>query len=95
MRLSELLHREVVTESGRQIGHVHDVRAEQRGDRLVITGVLVGRRALLEHFGLGIAAGKHATKLRTAAAVVPWDAVLRLGSGTIVVRDGTEARPAR
>jgi sporulation protein YlmC with PRC-barrel domain len=95
MRLSELLHREVVTESGRKLGHVHDVRAEQRGNRLVITAVLVGRRALLEHFGLGIGAGKHGTKLRTAAAVVPWDAVLRLGSGTIVVRDGTEARPVR
>jgi sporulation protein YlmC with PRC-barrel domain len=94
MRLSELLHREVVTESGRRLGHVHDVRAEQRGDRLMITAVLIGRRALLEHFGLGIAAGKHGTKLRTASAVVPWDAVVRLRAGTVVVRDGTEARPA-
>jgi sporulation protein YlmC with PRC-barrel domain len=93
MRLSGLLHREVVTESGRRLGHVHDVRAEQHGDRLVITAVLVGRRALLEHFGLGIAAGKHGRKRRTAAAAVSWDAVVRLTSGTVVVRDGTEARP--
>ena len=95
MRLSELLHREVVTESGRKLGHVHDVRAEQRGDRLVITAVLVGRRALLEHFGLGIAAGQQGMKLRTASDAVAWDAVVRLGSGTVVVRDGTEARPTR
>ena len=92
MRLSELLHREVVTESGRKLGHVHDVRAEQKGDRLLITAVLVGRRALLEHFGLGIADGKPGSKLRTASASVPWEAVVRLASGKVVVRDGTEAR---
>ena len=92
MRLSELLHREVVTESGRKLGHVHDVRAEQKGDRLLITAVLVGRRALLEHFGLGIGDGKQGSNLRTAAESVPWEAVVRLASGKVVVRDGTEAR---
>ena len=90
MRLSELLHRKVVTESGRRLGHVHDLRAEQRGDRLFVTNVLIGRRAFLEHFGLGVSAGKQGTKLRTSAGSVPWDAVVRLSSGTLVVRDGTE-----
>jgi sporulation protein YlmC with PRC-barrel domain len=90
MRLSELLHRKVVTESGRSLGHVHDLRAEQRGERLVVTAVLVGRRALLEHFGLGVGAGKQGTKLRTSASSVPWDSVVRFSSGTLVVRDGTE-----
>jgi sporulation protein YlmC with PRC-barrel domain len=90
MRLSELLHRKVVTESGRNLGHVHDLRAEQRGDRLVLTAVLVGRRALLEHFGLGVGAGTQGTKLRTSAGSVPWDAVVRFSSRTIIVRDGTE-----
>jgi sporulation protein YlmC with PRC-barrel domain len=90
MRLSELLHRKVVTESGRNIGHVHDVRAEQRGDRLVVTEVLIGQRAFLEHFGLGASAGTQGTKLRTSAGSVPWDAVVRFSSGTLVVRDGTE-----
>jgi sporulation protein YlmC with PRC-barrel domain len=90
MRLSELLHRKVVTESGRKLGHVHDVRAEQRGERLVVTAVLVGRRAFLEHFGLGVSAGKQGTKLRTSADAVPWESVVRLSSGTLVVRDGTE-----
>jgi sporulation protein YlmC with PRC-barrel domain len=92
MRLSELLHRKVITESGRKLGHVHDVRAERKGDRLLITGVLVGRRGLLEHFGLGIADGKQDSNLRTAAELVPWEAVVRLASGKVVVRDGTEAR---
>jgi sporulation protein YlmC with PRC-barrel domain len=92
MRLSDLLHRKVVTESGRNLGHVHDVRAERKGDRLLITAVLVGRRGVLEHFGLGIADGKQGSKLRTAAELVPWEAVVRLASGKVVVRDGTEAR---
>jgi sporulation protein YlmC with PRC-barrel domain len=90
MRLSELLHRKVVTESGRRLGHIHDLRAEQRGDRLVVTALLVGRRALVEHFGLGLGAGKQGTKLRTSAGAVPWESVVRFSSGTIVVRDGTE-----
>jgi sporulation protein YlmC with PRC-barrel domain len=92
MRLSDLLHRKVVTESGRNLGHVHDVRAERKGDRLLITAVLVGRRGVLEHFGLGIADEKQGSKLRTAAELVPWEAVVRLASGKVVVRDGTEAR---
>jgi sporulation protein YlmC with PRC-barrel domain len=90
MRVSELLHRKVVTESGRSLGHVHDLRAEQRGDRLIVTAVLVGRRAYLEHFGLGVSAGTQGTKLRTSARSVPWDSVVRFSSGTLVVRDGTE-----
>jgi sporulation protein YlmC with PRC-barrel domain len=90
MRLSELLERKVVTESGRKLGHVHDVRAERRGDRLVVTAVLVGRRAYLEHFGLGIGAGRQGTKLRTSALTVPWESVVRFSAGTVVVRDGTE-----
>jgi sporulation protein YlmC with PRC-barrel domain len=90
MRLSELLHRKVCTESGRKLGHVHDVRAEIRGDRLVITGVIVGRHALLEHFGVGLTTGPTAPKMRTKADVVPWSAVIRFGAGTVVVRDGTE-----
>jgi sporulation protein YlmC with PRC-barrel domain len=91
MRLSGLLERTVRTESGRELGHVHDVRAELRGDRLLITGVIVGRHALLEHFGIGLAKGRSSPKMRTAATVVPWSAVVRLVPGTVVVRDGTEA----
>ncbi len=90
MRLSELLRREVRTESGRKLGRVHDVRAERRGERLIVTGVLVGRHALLEHFGIGLGSGRTVTKLRTSADFVPWSAVVRLGAGTVVVRDGTE-----
>jgi sporulation protein YlmC with PRC-barrel domain len=91
MRLSELLHRELRTESGRTLGHVHDVRAEQRGDRLVITGVIVGRHALLEHFGIGLAPGQSGSNRRTSKGVVPWSAVVRVLGDAVIVRDGTEA----
>ena len=90
MRLSELLHRTVRTESGRKLGHVHDVRAELRGDRLLVTGVIVGRHAFLEHFGIGLASGRSSPKLRTSADVVPWSAVVRFAPGAVIVRDGTE-----
>jgi len=90
MRLSELLHREVATESGRRLGHVHDVRAERRGERLLVTGVVVGRRALLEHFGIGLGRARTRAKLRSDAGVIPWEAIVRVSSGKVVVRDGTE-----
>ncbi len=90
MRLSELLRRHVVTESGRTLGHVHDVRAVQRGERLVVIGLVVGRPGLLEPFALGVGAGRRGTKVRHTENVVPWDAVVRVASGKVVVRDGTE-----
>ena len=82
MRLSELLRRKVVTESGRKLGHVHDVRAVLRGDRLFVTGVVVGRHGLLEHFGIGLARpGGPGRKVRHAENVVPWAAVVRVAPG--------------
>jgi sporulation protein YlmC with PRC-barrel domain len=92
MLLSELLHRQVETESGRRLGHVHDVRAERRNGSLVLTSLIVGRRALLEHFGIGLGSMRTGTKLRTGANTLPWGAVVRLTSGKVVVEDGTELR---
>ncbi len=94
MRLSELLGRRVVTESGRRLGHLHDVRAVRRGDRLLVTGVVVGRHGVLEHFGLGVGRGRKGIKVRQTANVVPWEAVVRLSAGELVVRDGTELPPS-
>jgi sporulation protein YlmC with PRC-barrel domain len=92
MLLSELLHREVETESGRRLGHVHDVRAERRNGSLALTSLIVGRRGLLEHFGIGLGSARTGTKLRPGGGTVPWGAVVRLTSGKVVVEDGTELR---
>jgi sporulation protein YlmC with PRC-barrel domain len=90
MRLSELMTRAVVTESGRKIGHVHDVRATQRSSRLVVTGLLIGEHAFLEHFGFGMPHGKRGGKLHTEALVVPVSEIVRVAPDKVVVRDGTE-----
>ena len=86
MRLSELLRVDVRTESGEQLGRVHDARGELRPRTLRVTGLVVGRRALFERLGLG--APESTARIRTHA-VVPWSAVVRADRGGIVVRDGT------
>ena len=53
MRLSELLDRKVVTESGEQLGRVHDVRGELAGGRFRITGLSTGNLGILERYGVG------------------------------------------
>ncbi len=65
MRLSELLNRRVVTESGDHLGRVHDVRAELVGGRLRVTGLAAGRLGVLERFGVGThgSGGPHEAKV--------------------------------
>ena len=43
MRLSVLLNRKVVSESGQRLGRVHDVRGELEGGRLRVTGLIAGK----------------------------------------------------
>ena len=92
MRLSDLLGSEVCTESGEKLAHVWDVRAEAVDGGYRLVGLLVGRSALFERLGLKgwRAAREHGEKTRPNVDVVPWDAVLRIEHGLIVVRDGTE-----
>ncbi|CAN5292836.1 hypothetical protein BH18ACT14_BH18ACT14_13040 [soil metagenome] len=93
MRLSDLLDRKVVTESGRSLGRAFDLRARWTGKTLEVTGLNVGRQGFLERLGIGSSQGearKHHKQWNRDT--IPWDAVLRLQDGRIVVRDGTEAR---
>jgi sporulation protein YlmC with PRC-barrel domain len=87
MRLSELLQREVVTESGLSEGKVYDVRGELEGGRLRLTGLACGRHGLLERFGVGTdgSGGPGVAKVR-GYPVIPWERVVRVGS-KIVIRD--------
>ncbi|MDX6506040.1 MAG: hypothetical protein QOG06_684 [Gaiellaceae bacterium] len=87
MRLSELLKREVVTESGISHGKLHDVRGELEGGRLRITGLACGRLGFLERYGLGTGGSGGASQAKVHGhAAIPWERVLRVGS-KIVVRD--------
>jgi sporulation protein YlmC with PRC-barrel domain len=74
--LSELQHRKVVTESGRSLGRMYDLRCEQTPRTLTVVAMLVGFRGMLEHFGI-------VDKSR----LVPWKDVVRIEGKRIVVRD--------
>jgi sporulation protein YlmC with PRC-barrel domain len=89
VRLTDLLGVEVKTESGEELGHVHDVRAELGDRTLRVTGLVVGGAGVLERLGLG--APRSAARLRVRD-VVPWSAVVRADRRGVVVREGTQPR---
>ncbi len=80
---SSLLGRLVVTESGRRFGHCRDIRATLGRGNPTVEALVVGRRGLLEHFGIGGAA-------QHRRDAVPWGSVMRIEGERIVVHDGTE-----
>lgn len=92
MRLSELLNRKVVTESGQSLGRVHDVRGELAGGRLRVTGLVAGELGLLERYGIGIdgTGGPGEAKVH-GHSVIPWERVVRVGA-VVVVRDESPRR---
>jgi sporulation protein YlmC with PRC-barrel domain len=87
MRLSELLNREVVSESGEKLGHVHDIRGQLAGGHLRVTGLVAGRPGLLERYGVGThgSGGPGQAKVH-GYAIIPWARVVRVGP-KVVVRD--------
>jgi sporulation protein YlmC with PRC-barrel domain len=86
--LTSLRKRSVVTESGHTLGRCHDVRGELDTSRLRVTGLVLGRRGLLEHFGIGAQASASSVRQRVAH-VVPWKDIVRFEAERIVVRDST------
>jgi sporulation protein YlmC with PRC-barrel domain len=89
-RLSDLLEREVVTESGEKLGHCFDIRGERTATTLKVTGLVVGRRGFLERLGIG-SSRREAKRHHKVwnRDLVPWTAVVRLERNHIVVKDGT------
>lgn len=87
MRLSELLNREVVSESGQRFGRVHDVRGELVDGHLRVTGLCAGPTGFLERFGIGThGSGGPAEAKVHGHAVIPWARVVRVGA-KVIVRD--------
>ena len=87
MRTLSSIHKsKVVTEGGRKIGRCYDIRAELTQSRLRITGLVIGHRGRLEHFGVRGQAGATPERVRDSD-VIPWGAVVRFERDTIVVRD--------
>jgi sporulation protein YlmC with PRC-barrel domain len=87
MRLSELLNRKVVSESGEALGRVHDVRCELADGRLHVTGLCAGNMGILERYGIGTHGSGGPGRAKVHGHVtIPWGRVLRVGA-TVVVRD--------
>jgi sporulation protein YlmC with PRC-barrel domain len=91
MRLSELLNRRVVTESGRAVGRIHDVRGELADGRLRIIGLAAGELGVLERFGVGThgSGGPRLAKVH-GHHVIPWERVVRVGAEIVVQDDEGE-----
>jgi sporulation protein YlmC with PRC-barrel domain len=87
MRVSVLLNRKVVSESGQRLGHVHDVRGELEGGRLRVTGLIAGNLGILERYGVAThgSGGPRQAKVH-GHPVIPWERVVHVGS-EVVVRD--------
>jgi sporulation protein YlmC with PRC-barrel domain len=89
--LSSLIGREIVTEEGRQLGKCHDLRAELTSSTLRVTGLVLGTRGWLEHFGIGAQASASPQRVKDNDTV-PWEAIVRIEGDRIVVRDGAAPR---
>jgi sporulation protein YlmC with PRC-barrel domain len=76
--LSSLLRRRVVTESGRDLGRCHDLRAELTARKVEVTELCVGRGGLAERFGV---------RSHDRHDHVPWSAIVRIEGDRIVVAD--------
>jgi hypothetical protein len=91
MRLSDILGCEVVAEGGERLGHAADVRVRRTaGDdqdpgraQWSVTGIVVGRRGLLERFG---AVGSKSENPTLPHDTVAWERVVRIEPGRVVVR---------
>ena len=88
IRASDLIGAVTRTESGERLGRVHDLRAHSPGDgRWLLMGLVTGPKGVLARFQGGeeeaIRAGK----------VIPWEAVVRLEEGVVIVRDEVAAAP--
>jgi sporulation protein YlmC with PRC-barrel domain len=94
MRLIDLLGAEVQTESGEGLERVFDVRAEEVEGGLKLVGLLVGPLGMLERLGLLNWRGmrEHGERTRPHQEVIPWEDVLRIDEGILIVRDGTTPR---
>lgn len=53
LRLDRLVGREVYTANHRRLGRLHEIRAERRGRKWIVTDYVIGAAALSERLGLG------------------------------------------
>jgi sporulation protein YlmC with PRC-barrel domain len=86
MRATDLLGAVTVTESGERLGRIRELRVERDRESWRLTGLVISGTGLLERLG---ALGIKREEPIVGHDAYPWDSVLRLESGTVVIRDGT------
>ena len=88
IRASDLIGAVARTESGERLGRVHDLRAHPSGDGgWLLMGLVTGPKGVLARFQ-----GGEEEAIR-AGNVIPWEAVVRLEEGVVIVRDEVAAAP--
>jgi sporulation protein YlmC with PRC-barrel domain len=88
IRASDLIGAVARTESGERLGRVHDLRAHSSGDGgWLLMGLVTGPKGVLARFQ-----GGDEEAIR-AGNVIPWEAVVRLEDGVVIVRDEVAAAP--
>jgi sporulation protein YlmC with PRC-barrel domain len=91
VRFSDLHGVRVRTESGKDLGRVHDLRAELTPKTVKVIGLVIGEAGLLERLGIG--APTSAARIRTHD-VIAWRDVVRADRRGVIVREGAEPRKA-
>ena len=81
IRASDLIGCSVRTESGEEIGQVHDLRARAISGGWQLEGLIVGRGGVLARI---VGSGPEPL---IRGDVIPWNVVTALGEGVIRIRD--------
>jgi sporulation protein YlmC with PRC-barrel domain len=78
--VAELLKRRVVTEDGRNLGRVYDLRLHIRDGRARIVALAVGRRGAAKRLDGNV------ERNETPEGYVAWERIVRVEPGRVVVR---------
>ena len=83
IRASDLIGCVVRTESGSELGRVHDLRAHRNGAEWLLVGLVIGRGGMVARLGRGDGGSVRAGR------VIDWPSIVGLEPGTVTVRDDT------
>ena len=85
MRLSSILGDRVHDADGKVIGRVFDVEVEWSGERLLVSGLLVGRQGLLDRLGY--------RRAEAGGGPIPWARVREVKDDRVWLKPAVGAGP--